>query len=244
MNGSILLGVAAIAVAGLAGCNQARGEEDKGPTVSRNYPVAAFDRIAVGGPYEVTVRTGSAPTVSATGGQRDIERMVVEVDGQTLKIHPVRRKGFNFTSWSNRDVVRLTVTVPQLAGAEIAGSGNIEIDRVAGDSFAGAVAGSGDLQVGQVAVKQLKLGIAGSGEIRAAAGSAGTASYDIAGSGDINAGELVAEVASVSIAGSGNVAAHATGSAKVDIAGSGNVDLKGGAKCSVSKAGSGNVRCS
>lgn len=242
MTRAILLGMAAIAA--LSACSSARGQEDAGPTVSRNYQVAPFERIAVGGHYQVTVTTGSGPSVSATGGQRDIERMVVEVEGQTLKIHRRQGKGLNFGSWSSHEPVRLTVTVPRLTAAEIAGSGEIAIDKVAGDTFAGAVAGSGDLRIGQMAVKQLKMGIAGSGEIRAGSGQAAAASYEIAGSGDIDAGELVAENASVSIAGSGNITAHATGTAKVDIAGSGDVEMKGGAKCTVSKAGSGDVRCS
>ena len=241
---AIALGVAAAAVAGLAACNTARGQdEDAGPTVNRNYQVGAFDRIEVAGPYDVTVTTGSGPSVSATGGQNDIEKMVVEVDGTTLKIHMKKRK-LNFGSWSNRDAVRLQVAVPSLAGAGIAGSGNIAVDKVAGDFFKGEVAGSGNIRLGQVQVKQLKMGIAGSGEIRADGGRATAANYEIAGSGDIDAAALVADTAAVSIAGSGNVRAQATGTASVDIAGSGDVELKGGAKCTVSKAGSGNVRCS
>lgn len=241
MKSAILWGMAAMAV---SACSSARGREDAGPTVSRNYQVGAFERIAVAGHYDVTVTTGGGPTVSATGGQRDIERMAVEVEGQTLKIHPVKRKGLNLGSWSSREPVRLTISVPRLIAAEIAGSGNVAIDKVAGDTFSGALAGSGELRVGQVTVQQLNLGISGSGEIRTGSGRAAAASYEIAGSGEIDAGGLIADNASVSIAGSGTVAAHATGTAKVDIAGSGNVELKGGAKCTVSKAGSGNVRCS
>lgn len=243
MDKAIFIAVAA-AAGGLAACGEARGEEQGGPAVSRDYAVAGFDRIAVAGPYDVVVTTGSGPGVSATGGQRDIERMVVEVEGRTLKIHPKKRGGLNFGGWSKGDVVRLAVSVPSLAAAEIAGSGNVAVDKVTGDRFDGAVAGSGDLRIGQMTVGQAKMGIAGSGNISAGGGRARSAAYEIAGSGDIDAGALVSETASVSIAGSGKVSAHATGTAKVDIAGSGDVELKGGARCTVSKAGSGNVRCS
>lgn len=242
MKRAIELGMVAAAAAAVAGCNTARGEEDSGPTVNRAYQVGGFDRIEVAGPYDVTVTTGGGPSVTATGGEKDIEKMVVEVDGRTLKIHMKKRK-LNF-GWSNRDTVRLQVAVPSLAGAGIAGSGSVAVDKVAGDMFDGEVAGSGNIRLGQVEVKQLKMAIAGSGEIRADGGRAGAANYEIAGSGDIDAGALVADTAAVSIAGSGNVRAQATGSASVDIAGSGDVELKGGAKCTVSKAGSGNVRCS
>lgn len=242
MRKAIVMGVALAAMAA-AGCSETRGESP-GPATTRNFQVAGFERIEVGGPYEVTVTTGGAPSVRAEGGERAIERMVVEVENGTLKIHTKKRSGINF-GWSDHGrPVQLVVTVPRLSAAEIGGSGSITVDKVAGDMFEAGVAGSGELRLGQVDVKRLKAGIAGSGEINAGQGRAGTVEYDIAGSGDIEAGGLVAEVAAVSIAGSGEVTANATGTASVDIAGSGDVRLTGGAKCTVSKAGSGDVHCS
>ena len=239
MRRAMVLGMAAATVA-TAGCGTARS--DPGQTTSRSYQVGAFDRIEVAGPYEVRVATGSAPSVHATGGERAIERMVVEVKGDTLEIHPQKRKGWNF-GWGNFGSVKLTVTVPGLRAAQIAGSGDVSIDKVSGARFEGEVAGSGDLRLAEVAVDRLKMGIAGSGKIEVA-GRAKAAEYEIAGSGDIRAGKVIAETAEVSIAGSGNVAGHATSTASVDIAGSGDVRLTGGAHCKVSKVGSGNVVCS
>ena len=237
----VIPATAAIVLAA-AGCNAARGE-DTGPSVSRNYSVGAFDQIEVAGPYEVEVATGSGPSVRATGAEQSIERMVVEVEGSTLKIHPRKRKGFTI-GWSKDRKVVLQVTVPSLRGAEVAGSGDIRIDKVSGDHFEGGIAGSGGLRLGQVQVNSLSLGIAGSGGANLGQGRAKRVEYEIAGSGDIDGGALAAEQASVSIAGSGKVVANASGTADVDIAGSGDVRVTGGAKCNVSKAGSGDVRCS
>jgi hypothetical protein len=243
MHKAIIVGLLAAATA-LAGCGRDRDrEESAGPATTRNYQVGAFDKLEVAGPYDVTVTTGSAPSVKASGGERAIERLVVEVKDGTLRIHPKKRSGMSF-GWSRGHPAKLTVTVPSLNSAEIAGSGDISVDKIAGDSFEGGIAGSGSLRLGQVDVKRLKAGIAGSGEFAAGKGRAVVAEYEIAGSGDIDAAALVAETASVSIAGSGNVAANATGTASVEIAGSGDVRMTGGAKCSVSKAGSGNVNCS
>lgn len=238
--GAIAIMVAAAAAAG--GCSQARGES-AGPAVHRNYPVGAFQQIEVAGPYDVEVRTGAAPSVQASGPQEQIERMVVEVKGDTLSIHPEKKNSMFNMGWEKNDKVQLVVTVPQLRGAEIAGSGGIRIDQVRGDQFKGEIAGSGDLSIGQVDVQSLGLAIAGSGSA-SAKGRAKAVSYNIAGSGDIDGRGIASETASVSIAGSGNVTATARNSASVNIAGSGNVDVTGGAKCSISKHGSGNVSCS
>lgn len=244
MRGAIAL-VAVIAAIAASGCAQAQNKqartESGGPTVQRDYPVGAFEQIEVAGHYDVDVRTGSAPSVHATGPQKDIERLVVEVKGDRLLIHPRKERGFHM-NWSSNEPTRIAVTVPRLSGAAVAGSGGIKVDRVASDKFKGEIAGSGDLGVGTIEAGAVELSIAGSGSINAS-GKARSVNYSIAGSGDIEAEGLVSETADVSIAGSGNVTANATSTASVSTVGSGDVEMSGGAKCTVSKHGSGDVRC-
>lgn len=215
-------------------------ERDPGPQVSRNYQVGAFEKIAVAGPYEVNVVTGGQPGVSATGGENLLSETDVVVENGTLKIMPKKRKGVRW-NWTNNGKAVFTVNASALRKAAIAGSGGINIDKVAGD-FEGDVAGSGDLRLASVAGGAVKLSIAGSGDVTAA-GKADSVDLSIAGSGDINAGGLATRAAEVSIAGSGSVSANASTTADVSIMGSGDVDITGGAKCNVSKHGSGNVRC-
>lgn len=219
--------------------SQAENREP-GPEVSRNYQVGAFDKVAVAGPYEVNVVSAGAPGVSAKGGSNLLDETEVVVENGTLKIRPKKRHGIHFNWHSGKAV--FTVNTAVLRGASIAGSGEINVDKVAGD-FDGDVAGSGDLKLASVAGGKVKLSIAGSGGVDAA-GKADSVDLSIAGSGDIRAGGLAAKTADVSIAGSGNVAANASDTANVSIMGSGDVDISGGAKCKISKAGSGDVRCS
>ena len=238
----LLVGIAGAMVAA-SGCARGRAE-DAGALTERNYSVGAFDKIELAGAYDATVKTGSAVSVHASGGENVLDHLVVEVKDGTLQIHSEKRNGFHWGWTGKNNKVALTITVPSLKGAELAGSGGIRIDKVAGDSFEGAVAGSGGLTLDQVEVGNLKLGIAGSGDAKAGSGKAKSVAYEIAGSGGIDARGVVADDADVSIAGSGNVSVNAVKTAKVSIAGSGNVDVTGGAKCTTSKMGSGNVRCS
>jgi len=227
----------------LAGCH-ARGEESGGgATVSRNYNVGDFQQIEVAGPYDVEVRTGSKVSVAAQGSEKLLERTEVEVKDGKLVIRPEHQRGWFHWGWSTHGNAHFIVTVPQLTGAEIAGSGDIRVDKVAGQDFTGTVAGSGSIDVASLTVQQLKLSIAGSGDVKGA-GTAQFAKYDIAGSGDIDAGAVQTQSLEVSIAGSGGVKGRATGTANISIMGSGDVDVTGGAKCNVSKAGSGNAHCS
>jgi hypothetical protein len=230
------------AAASTSACGQARGDE--GPATSRNYQVGNFNQVEVAGPYDVQVRTGSAPSVSAHGSQRTLDHLVVEVRGDRLVIHPEEHNGLFSFGWHRHGNAQVMVTVPQLQGATIAGSGGIHVDQVKGDRFEGEIAGSGNLALNAVDVQQLKMSIAGSGGVKAGSGRAQSVKYDIAGSGDIDARGVQADSADLSIAGSGNIFAQARATANVDIMGSGNVEVTGGAKCNVSKNGSGTARCS
>lgn len=232
----------AVACAATSACGM--HNEGGGPTISRNYQVGSFQQLEVAGPYDVSVRTGANPGVSAQGSQKVLDRTIVEVQGDKLVIHPQENHSFFNWSFGTSRKANFTVTVPQLSGATIAGSGDIRVDNVKGASFEGTVAGSGELGVDSLQVQSLKLSIGGSGSAKAKSGKAQSVDYGIAGSGDIDAGAVQAQQAKISIAGSGSVKANATGTADVSIMGSGDVDVSGGAKCTINKAGSGSVRCS
>ena len=238
-----LLGAVLIAAASATSACGHGHDEDAGPVVSRGYQVGNFTGLDALGPFNVTVRTGANPSVQARGNQALIDKLVVEVKGDKLLIHPPEHHGW-FGGWhGTRGKADITVTVPQLHAATLAGAGGINIDKVQGESFNGQIQGSGDLDIGSLSVNELKLTIAGAGSV-SGAGTAKSADYSIAGSGDVKADRIAVEDLKVGIAGAGNVNAHATRAAKIDIMGSGSVHVTGGAKCSVSKMGAGDVVCS
>lgn len=237
------LAAALAAFAALSGCGRAHSE-DAGATVSRNYQVGNFQKIEVAGPYDVNVRTGSSPSVSAQGSQNLLDHATVEVDGDKLLIRPKHSGSWFHGGWSNNGHATFTITVPQLNEATLAGAGDMRVDHVQGETFEGNLAGAGGLQIDSVAVQALKLSIAGAGDAKLGGGKVQTASYSIAGAGDVDTRQVAAVQAKVSIMGSGSVRGQASGTADVTIMGAGDVELTGGGKCSVHKMGSGDVRCS
>lgn len=226
----------------LAACNMSSDVSGdpaaaSGSGSQRNFEVGAFTEIALAGPHDVVVTVGQAPSVRAEGDESELERLDIRIDGDRLNIgnKPQRMVG-------TRRAVTVYVTVPSLSRAAIAGSGDMRIDRVEGESFRGAIGGSGDLEIGALRAEQVHFAIAGSGDI-SARGQAGAVEAEIAGSGDIEARELQARTAKVSVIGSGGVAITASESADVAVMGSGNVTVDGNARCNVRKMGSGEVRC-
>lgn len=228
----------------LAACGNGRddggaGVPGTGSGGTRSFGVADFDAVSLRGPDDVDVRVGSAFSVRAEGDEAELAKLKIERVGGELRVGRVRTTGF---SWGSHRGVKVYVTMPRITGVELAGSGDLEVDRAESPRFRGDVAGSGDLTIAALATGEASLSIAGSGSIRAA-GRADRLSVDIAGAGSVRAGGLTASGATVSIAGSGDVEARVNGDAKVDIVGSGDVDLGPGARCRTSKLGSGSVRC-
>jgi hypothetical protein len=236
MRGAILIPMLA-----LGACSMGEASESKGQAGSRDFPVGAFNKISLAGSPNVIVTVGGAPSVRAEGDSEVLEKLEIKVENGVLRI------GYKKGNWSfgwrkDRGPVTILVSAPSLVGAEVAGSGDMKIDRVEGGDFAGEIAGSGEIELASLRARNASFAIAGSGGVTAS-GTAETADFEIAGSGDVRAGGLEVKRAKVSIAGSGNVQARAMETASVDIMGSGDVVISGPAKCSVNKMGSGNVRC-
>lgn len=231
---------AIIGAALLAGACSGGQAEEEGPGAQRSFEVAAFDRIELAGSHDVVVTVGGPPSVRAEGRERALDRLEIAVEGGRLQIRSRPRSGW-LAFGSDRGVT-VYVTVPTIAGVDVAGSGGVRVDRIEGASFDASLAGSGDLEVSRLRVEMANFGIAGSGNVRAA-GAAGRTVVEIAGSGDVDLSGLRSRTAAVSVAGSGNVRLHAAESADVTLMGSGDVTVSGGARCNVDKHGSGDVHC-
>jgi hypothetical protein len=189
-----------------------RGNGEK--TTTRR-DVAPFTAVRLDTSLDVSVKVGPARSVAVTidsNLQREIE---TRVDSGTLVVDARR-------SLEYRGPAKVEITVPELRGFRIAGSGDVDIQGGKGD---------------------LALEIDGSGDLRWS-GTAGALSVDIEGSGDVTL-EGKADVLRAEIEGSGAIAASGltARSADVEVDGSGDVDLTlAGGTLRAEVSGSGEVR--
>ena len=239
---SLLL--AAVAV-GLTACSasydsdKGSGAQPSGSGTSRSYAITDFSKVDLRGSDDVDVRVGGQFAVRASGPVKELNALVIDKQGDTLRIS--RRSGVHVGFTAGRDV-KVFVTMPRIAAASITGSGDMSIDHIQGGQFTAATTGSGDLSIAHMVVAGADLSLSGSGGITAA-GAATRLGVSSQGSGDVEASGLTASSAKVALAGSGDVAAKVNGPATVSSMGSGDVDLGGGAQCTTSKMGSGEVSC-
>jgi len=240
MRGAIILGSALLAACNFSADAQNHEAKASGQTGTRRFDVGSFDKVSLGGPHNVVVSVGGAPSVRAEGDLGIIDKLDIRVEDGDLESGT--KKGFSFNWKGDRPPVTVYVTVPALSAASIGGSGDMKIDRVSGNRFDAAIGGSGDMEIGAVEVREARFAVAGSGTIRAK-GRAENGDVSIAGSGDVSLEGFEVQRANVSVVGSGDVRARAIQTASISIAGSGDVELSGPAKCTVSKMGSGDARC-
>lgn len=231
---ALMLALAACGVGGESiGSAKASGVDG-----DRSFDLAGFDAVSLAGPDDVRVRVGPAFAVSARGDTGVLETLDIKVNGKVLAIG--RKQGTRIGD-SGRSRITVMVTLPRLTAATVAGSGDMEVDRVA-NAFSADVVGSGTLKVAAIAAPEVRLGLTGSGDAELA-GSAERLKVSLTGSGNANVRALKAGTLDASVAGSGNVEATAETSADVSLLGSGDAIVHGPATCKTRTIGSGTIRC-
>ncbi|MFV0623834.1 GIN domain-containing protein [Sphingomonas sp. ac-8] len=217
-------------------CSAGGPGNSSAPGTTKRFAARDFTSVALDGPDEVEVHTGSDFAVEAQGAPATLDRLEVRRAGETLRIARKPHQGW----WPSTETAVVRVRMPAIHAAAAAGSGAVMLDRA--EEFEGTASGSGDLTAGMLEGRRATLTNTGSGTI-AAAGTVGMLVASTSGSGDIAAAELHADRASVVLAGSGEIAAHVAGAASVALHGAGTVDLGPMARCTAVRRSTGTLRC-
>lgn len=207
----------------------------------RRYPVTDFERIEVEGPYVVRVTTGRNSLAVATGPQAGIDRLTVEVNGQTLRIRR-NRSGWTGTPGAQQGQIEIAVVTRGLRAARVIGPGRLEIDRLTGMRADLGVEGSGELVASNIATDTLNMRLVGSGRLQAS-GRTGQLNGTFDGAGNVDAAALVAEHATVTSNSFGAVALNVARTARVTASGRGTVTVTGRPACTLLGPSADLVRC-
>jgi len=224
---SFLLAATMLAIASPAGA------------ATRNFGITSFEKVRVDGPFKVTLTTGVVPFAKATGSADALNRVAVEVRGNTLVVHS------NLDSWGgypgkDSGPVEISLGTHDLSAAWLNGSGAIAIDRVKGLSFDLSVQGSGAGQIGQVNVDQLNVSVVGTASAKLA-GQAAKMTAVIRGVSSLDAAALTTKDATLGADGSATISANVDNSVTVDATGPATVNIAGGPSCTLRVSGSASV---
>ena len=188
--------------------------QGSGHVISETRKVGHFTAIRLDCAADVEIDRTGTESLSVSGDDNLLAFFTSEVRDDTLHLAFAKGKSFQ----GRTPVFR--VTVADLRGIELHGSGDIRADHLDGAALSVAIAGSGDARL---------------------AGRTDELTLSIAGSGDVDAAGLKAKRAKVSIAGSGDASVNATDALDVRIAGSGDLRYVGAPKLTQAVSGSGSV---
>jgi hypothetical protein len=202
---------------------------------TRNFGVTSFTKIRVSGPYKVSVATGVAPFARASGSPAAIDRVAIEVRGDTLVVQ-------SNPSWggypgSDPGPVEVTLGMHELGSASLIGSGSVAIDRIRGLSFSLTIQGSGASAIGNASVDQLNVSLEGTANAKIA-GKAGKLTALVRGISTLDGAGLATPSADFSVDGTATIDANVTDTAKVNGWGPATVRLTGRPACNLKVQGS------
>lgn len=226
--------LAAIILAFTATAGIAYGQSDN----KEIRDLKGFTKVNFGVSGNMYINIGPEFKVVLEGDRDLLENIETEVSGGKLV---VKKESWN---WSMNEKVTVYITMPEIDGLGVSGSGKAEIkDPVKTEDLSLSVSGSGKIYTNTVAVNNLKCSISGSGDINVGGGNAETGNISISGSGNYTGETAKIKSADLSISGSGNCLVNASESLTAHVSGSGNVTYTGGSpKIDARVSGSGKVR--
>ena len=209
--------------------------------VKETRNVSGFTKVSFGVAGNLYINIGPEFKVVLEGEKQYIDDVITEVSGGKLVI---KNENWKMNNWRMNEKVTVYITMPELAGLGVSGSGKAEIkDAVKTGDLNLNVSGSGKIYISDMTVSNLACGISGSGDIiLSGSGSCSKADISISGSGNYDGAPLKIGTAEIHISGSGNCSCNVTESLRASVSGSGNVTYEGSPKIDAHVSGSGKVR--
>ncbi len=163
--------------------------------------VPEFKSISSTGVFNLVIDVGQAQSIKLKGDEKLLERIKLEVQGDTLILSGQKNKNYN-----TDDKVDVVITLPTLSRLNLTGVGETEIRHINGDNF--------------------KLNYEGVGSVKAE-GNVKNLTLVAKGVGEINTQRLKTQQASVVLEGLGAVSVHASSSLSANVSGIGSLTYYG-----------------
>jgi len=192
-----------------AGCEL---DEDAGPARTQQRSVAAFERIAVAGRTDLTVRQGAGHALTLRGGERLLDDVTTSVAGETLTIERDGHIGAP---------LKATITLPRLRRLDAHCAGEIKLIDIDAD--------------------ELELHHDGAGVVKAH-GRVGVLNATLGGVGELQLTKLTAKRAAVRVTGAGHAEVHVTDELDAVVTGVGAIVYHGDPLVRSDVTGLGDVR--
>lgn len=215
-----------------------------GPATGKEYPVQGFSEVEVSSAVGFEITQSPDYSVRATGDKKLIERLQVEVSGQTLRIRLASGLSFHFGHWSGGEI-KVVITMPGLkklaaSGAStgtakgfrssddldlrLSGASQAEIGVEAGKTTV-ALSGAGRVS-GELKAKSTELKLSGASRCELT-GAGGDMRLDSSGASQANLSEFQIQNADVDLSGASRARINMNGTLNADLSGASSLEYTG-----------------
>ena len=193
-------------------CSVTRGS---GQLTTESRPVSGFTKVELSGTGELTIEKTGTESLSISAEDNLLPRLTSEVSNGTLSLGTEPN-----TTIVPTKPITYSLTVKDLNGLAVSGSGNIQVQNVTTAALSIEISGSGTITAG---------------------GAVNDQDLEISGSGRYQAEQLTSKIANVRISGSGSASVLATEALDVQISGSGTLTYSGNPQIKQEISGSGKL---
>ncbi|MGK7397771.1 MAG: head GIN domain-containing protein [Candidatus Cyclobacteriaceae bacterium M3_2C_046] len=180
----------------------------------QEFELGPFDKLEIGGIFEILVRKGQSHRLIANGDPDDIEDLIVSVSNQELNV--------KYNSFlRNRNKVKLFILTPSLKGIDFSGASKSTVLGFESENLVAQISGAAKANVAVVAenidIKQSgasKLQLMGKGQ---------TMMAELSGASSLDADNFKVEDALVETSGAASARVNATNQTRFSSSGAGSI---------------------
>jgi hypothetical protein len=201
--------------------------------------VSSFDEVQVDMSGDIFLKQGDTEELIIEADSDLLPRMKSEVNVGRLELG--LEHWYDFMFLIPNPTVRYYITMKNIRGIFIAGSGKLETERIHTDRIRLKISGSGEFHIADLQAADLEINFSGSGKANLA-GSVKRQELDVSGSGEYRAEDLDSLETRVRISGSASARIRVQQRLEVSISGSGEVRYHGQPEIEHRISGSGSIR--
>jgi len=210
-----------------------------GPVVNEDRRVSEFDKVRVSGGGTLIITSGEQPGLRIEGRRDALDRIRVEVEGDTLSIGE-RWDWLRFGPFWDMGEITYYLSAPTLVSVELSGAVGVRNEAwLKGDVLDLDCSGSSVVDL-DVELQTLNIRASGSSDITLR-GSTAELSLHASGSTRVGARDLVAGTVTVDCSGSSDIVVNATERLSIDASGSSDISYLGDPAVESDISGSGGL---
>ncbi|MEA4909247.1 MAG: head GIN domain-containing protein [Anaerolineaceae bacterium] len=234
----VMLATMACGVSSVPFTGQGERVDGSGERITESRQVSGFDQVILAASGNVDIQVGEEEALTIEADDNIMPYLTSEVKGDTLVLGQTPNLLIHL-----EQPAHYTLTVKQLEGIEVSGSGIVSLDGLETQEMHAKVTGSGNIYLHDLLAESLEAVISGSGVI-SLDGRAENGKVQINGSGSFQGADFETQEMDVRISGSGSAQVRALEKLDISIPGSGNVTYSGSPRVSQSITGSGKITSS